>query len=128
MAAVSILTESNIDSGWVSSDMGENNGAYLVAIKGTAGKTDPLPIEDLRYMTIEVGIDSGIESHPIPVQRVSFRFDSNSDDEALNNVATLGQLPKLPKAGTFFRVVAFSDTMKEYKSGKMPVSINIGTI
>ena len=128
MAAVSILTESNIDSGWVSSDIGENSGAYLIAIKGTAGKTDPLPIEDLRYMTIEVGIDSGIESHPIPVQRVSFRFDSNSDDEALNNVATLGQLPKLPKAGTFFRVVAFSDTMREYKSGKMPVSINIVTI
>lgn len=128
MAAVSILTESNIDSGWVSSDIGENSGAYLIAIKGTAWESDPLPIEDLKYMTLEVGIDSGIDKHPMPVQRVFFRFDSNSDDENLNNVATLGQLPKLPKTGTFFRVVAFSDSMKEYKSGKMPVSINIVTI
>lgn len=128
MAAVSILTESNIDSGWVSSDIGENSGAYLIAIKGTAGESDPLPIEDLKYMTLEVGIDSGIDKHPMPVQRVFFRFDSNSDDENLNNVATLGQLPKLPKTGTFFRVVAFSDSMKEYKSGKMPVSINIVTL
>lgn len=62
---------SKIDSAsfqWKSSDaVTGNNGAFITAIKGTATETDTIPLDTLKYIVLELGIDSGISGKPITI-------------------------------------------------------------
>lgn len=62
---------STIDSAsfqWKSSDaVTGNNGSFITAIKGTATETDTIPLDTLKYIVLELGIDSGISGKPITI-------------------------------------------------------------
>lgn len=128
MAAVNIITKTDIDSGWLTLSAGENRGLYLIAIKGEKTDSDVMPVSDLKQVVVEIGIDSGITGHPIPIQRCVFRFNEYSIDDTVNEKTALSQTSVLPKSGTYIRVVSFSNGYEEKKKGAMPISINMVAI
>lgn len=118
MAAINRIQRTSID-GWKEFNIGENFGVYLIAIKDKATEEDIINIDNLKNLVVEIGIDSGIEGKPIPVQRVNLQFNDKD-----NPSVAFGMTSKLPKDSTFIRVVAFSDGYKESLAGSMPISIN----
>ena len=119
---------STIDSAsfqWKSSDaVTGNNGAFITAIKGTATETDTIPLDTLKYIVLELGIDSGISGKPITIQNVKLNFsEQTSTDAELNNKTAMTRIGAMPTP-LYYRVLVFADSTKEYTSGKLPVSIN----
>ena len=119
---------SKIDSAsfvWKSStSVTGTHGAYLTAFKGTAGENDTIKLDSLRYIVLELGIDSGINDKPITVANVKLNFsEQTSTDEELNKKTAMTKIGVYPSP-LYYRVLAFADESKEYKSGQLPVSIN----
>lgn len=115
MAAINIIEKTKID-GWHSlSGVSDNRGVYIIGIKNAPSEGDAFNIDNLKYVSLELGIDSGIDKQPITIQRVNLRFNEYTGDETINKITALGQTSVLPKQGTYIRVVSFSDGMKEYK-------------
>lgn len=100
------------------------HGACAIAIKGNATESDACDINDLKYIMLEFGINSGIEDHPLTILRVKFDFNNSlSSDPTIIEKAAFSKLPPLPTP-FYLKAVAFGDSKKEYKEGYMPVSIN----
>lgn len=108
-----------------SSSVTGTHGAFLTAIKGTATEDDTIKLENLKYIVLELGVDSGISGKPITIQNVKLNFDERtSTDEQFNNITAMAKIGPMPST-LYYRVIAFADSSKEYKSGSLPVSINI---
>lgn len=128
MATVNVIEKTNIDSSWMSYSLGSNNGMYVIAIKGAKATTDVFDVNDLKYITMDVGIDSGIKDKPLAIARLKLNFDEfTSDDVSLNKKTAFARLNQLP-TDIYLRVTSFADSTKEYKTGSMSVSINIAKI
>ena len=121
-----IMEKLDTSTGWLSAtNITGTHGCYVIGIKGTKAEGDVFDIKDLKYVVIEVGIDSGIENKPITLTRIKLNFaDPTSSDEDLNNKTALSQLVQLPST-IYLKPIAFGDQIKEYTSGKMPVSVNV---
>lgn len=121
-----IMEKLDTSTGWLSAtNITGAHGCYVIGIKGTKAEGDAFDIKDLKYVVIEVGIDSGIENKPITLTRIKLNFaDPTSSDEDLNNKTALSQLVQLPST-IYLKPIAFGDQIKEYTSGKMPVSVNV---
>lgn len=125
MATTNIISRTNIDSGWVLYSLGTNIGAYLIAIKDPKTATDTFDINELKYITMDIGIDSGIKDKPITISRVKLNFnEETSSDADLNKKTAMTKVSQLP-TDIYLRITSFADSVKEYKVGSMPVSINI---
>lgn len=128
MATVTVIEKTNIDSSWMSYSLGSNNGMYVIAIKGAKATTDVFDVNDLKYITMDVGIDSGIKDKPLTISRLKLNFDEfTSDNVSLNKKTAFIRLNQLP-TDIYLRVTSFADSTKEYKTGSMSVSINIAKI
>lgn len=128
MATVTVIEKTNIDSSWMSYSLGSNNGMYVIAIKGAKATTDVFDVNDLKYITMDVGIDSGIKDKPLAISRLKLNFDEfTSDDVSLNKKTAFIRLNQLP-TDIYLRVTSFADSTKEYKTGSMSISINIAKI
>lgn len=119
---------STIDSAsfeWKSSEaVTGTNGAYLTAIKSTPTANDTIPLKTLKYIILELGIDSGISGKPITVANIKLNFsEQTSTDADLNDKTAMTKIGVYPTP-LYYRVLAFADQTKEYTSGKLPVSIN----
>lgn len=126
MAATQIIDKLDTSVGWLSAtNITGDHGCYVVGIKGTKTTEDIFDIKDLKYIVLEIGIDSGIENSPITLTRLKLNFsDETSSDRELNEKTSLSKLTQLPST-IYIKPVAFGDQSKEYTSGKMPVSINV---
>ena len=101
-----------------------SNGAYLTAIKGTATESDTISLDNLRYVVLELGIDSGISGKPITVANIKLNFnEQTSTDSDLNKKTAMTKIGVYP-SNIYYRVLVFADESKEYKEGSLPVSIN----
>jgi hypothetical protein len=125
MSLSNIIQKTNIDSSWIPFQVGENRGCYLIAIKGEKTTNDAMDLDSLKQIVVEIGIDSGIDKSPMPIQRCVFKFNTNKTGDVINDSASLSQTNMLPKTNTHIRVTSFSDGVKEVLAGNMPVSINI---
>lgn len=121
-----IMNKLDTSIGWLSAtNITGTHGCYVVGIKGTSSDGDLFNIEYLKYVVLEIGIDSGIENSPITLTRIKLNFsDETSSDKDLNEKTALSKLVQLPST-IYIRPVAFGDQVKEYTSGKMPVSVNV---
>ena len=101
-----------------------NHGAYLTALKGTETETDTIKLDKLSYVVVELGVESGISNKPITVANIKLNFrEQTSTDEELNKKTAMTKIGVYPSP-LYYRVLCFADESKEYKSGKLPVSIN----
>lgn len=126
MATTQIVTELDTSKGWLeATNVTGNSGCYVIAIKEAKTASDAFDIANLKYIVLEVGIDSGITNNPITLTRLKLNFtDETSSDASLNAKTALGRLTQMP-ATIYLKPIAFADETKEYTSGKMPVSINV---
>lgn len=100
------------------------HGAYITALKGTATSNDTISLDKLSYIVLELGIESGVNGKPITVSNVKLNFkELTSTDEELNKKTAMTKIGVYPSP-LYYRVLCFADESKEYKSGKLPVSIN----
>ena len=124
--ATQIITELNTSLGWLEvNNITGTWGCYIVGIKGTKSDNDIFNIDDLKYVVLEVGIDSGIEGSPITLTRIKLNFnEETSSDKNLNKKTALTKLTQMPST-IYLKPIAFADQSKEYLEGKMPISINV---
>ena len=127
MAVTQIIDTLDISKGWLEVTNGSgNHGAYIIAIKGSNVESSACPISDLKYIVVEIGIPSGIKDKPITIQSIRLNFEdiTSFDDANLNANTAYAKIGVVP-ASIFVRPIAYSDGVKEYKTGSMPVSINV---
>lgn len=122
---LSISTEKDINSGWFGVENASgDHGLFIIGIKGSPIDGSALPIEDLKYVLLELGIPSGIG--PITLQMIKLDFDNitSFDNQDLNNRTAYVKIGAIPSK-VCIRTVAYSDGSKEIRDGIMPVSINV---
>lgn len=126
MATTQIMTNLNTAQGWLKVDNITGTwGCYIVGIKGVIADDDIFNVNDLKYVVLEVGIDSGIEGSPITLTRIKLNFnEETSSDKNLNSKTALAKLTQMPTT-IYLKPIAFADQTKEYLEGKMSVSINV---
>lgn len=126
MAATQIMENLNTSIGWLSAtNVTGDHGCYIIGVKGTSSEDDALDIKDLKYVVLEIGIDSGIENKPITLTRVKLNFsEETSSEKEINEKTALTKISQLPST-IYLKPIAFGDQTKEYLAGKMPVSINV---
>lgn len=112
---------------WLSlSNLSSTHGFFMIAIKGSEMADSACSLANLKYLVLELGIPSGIDEKPITFQVVKLNFDdcTSLDDPELDAKTACAKIGPMPST-IYLRAIAFSDGDTEYKSGKMPVSINI---
>jgi hypothetical protein len=128
MAAEQRIQRVIIDGEWRKFDPGENAGLYLVAVKGSTTKDDVMDISKMKNLVLEIGVDSGLQGHPVPIQRINLKFNEITGEGKVNDLTAFSMTNRLPKTDAFIRFVAFSDGVNEIKTGSMPISINTVTL
>ena len=126
-AVVQIIDSCDISKGWLQTDnISGSTGAFIIGIKGSASKNDTFDIKDLSYIVLEIGIPSGLDAKPLSYQRVKLNFKdiTSFDDIELNNKTAYAKIGPMPST-IYIKPVTFADQMKEYTTGKMPISINV---
>lgn len=126
MANITKIIETLDTSRWYSvSNITGTWGCYIIGIKGESSTTDVFDIKDLKYIVLEVGIDSGIDQSPITLTRIKLNFnEETSSDPNLNSKTALAKLTQMPST-VYLKPIAFADQNKEYLSGTINVSINV---
>lgn len=122
MALTKIITQATLGT-WLQTSINDFNYCYLVAKKETPTKTDTLDVEKVKSMVIELGIDSGVENHPITIKRVTLSFkDALYRDEQLDNRVTYALLNNIPSS-FYIKVLSVNDGDKDYFEGKVSISV-----
>ena len=127
MAAITQIIESlDTSKGWLqASNVTGTWGCYVIGVKGAKVDTDVFDVNDLKYVVLEIGIDSGIEKSPITLTRIKLNFnEETSSDKETNAKTALAKLTQMPST-IYFKPVAFADQTKEYLEGKINVSVNV---
>ena len=126
MATITKIMSNLNTSEWIkATSVTGNHGAYIIAIKEAKTATDICSIDDLKYVVMEVGIDSGLTDKPLTVTRIKLNFnEETSSDLDLNAKTAFTRISQMPST-LYFKVVSYGDATKEYKEGTMPVSINV---
>lgn len=123
-----ILSKITLNKDWVSVNMNSFNDCYVIAIKGDKGKKDTIDPQDVRIITFEMSIDSGIEGKPITISRFSLNFNeiTSSDDET-NKLTAFVRLLNIPSK-FYLKPVAVDDGSKSITTGETTISININPV
>ena len=88
MAEKKLIEALDISRGWLFvENVNNTHGVFFIAIKEAATEASALPIDDLKYVVLELGIPSGIENKPITLQTIKLNFDdiTSFDDKVLNS-------------------------------------------
>ena len=127
MAVTKIIEALDTSKGWLQAQNASGeHGLFVIGIKGSPIDGSGLPIDNLKYVVLELGIPSGIENKPITLQMIKLNFDdiTSFDDKDLNSKTACVKLGAMPST-IYIRPVAFGDGLKEVKEGIMPISINV---
>lgn len=123
----SILSRIKLNNTWVTVDAENFDTCYFIAVKETAAKTDTINPEDIKIITFEIGIDSGIKDKPITVSRFAINFnDYTSSDEETNKLTGFA---KLNVPGSFYiKPVSMDDGKKTITTGEVAIALNINPV
>lgn len=127
MAVTQIIDTLDTSKGWLqASNATGANGAFVIAIKGSNSETSACKVSDVKYIILEIGIPSGIENKPITLQHLKLNFSeiTNFDDLDLDSKTACARIGVMPST-IYMKPVAYADASREYKSGTMPISINV---
>ena len=79
----------SLDAEWHSqTSVTGTNGAYIIAIKEEDNGSGALPVKDLKYIVMELGINSGLEGKPLTVTRTKLNFNEETSSDASTNAKT----------------------------------------
>ena len=127
MGVTQIIETLDTSKGWLeASNVTGTNGAFVIAIKGSHSETSACNLADVKYIVLEIGIPSGIENKPITLQCLKLNFSdiTSFDDLELDMKTACARIGALPST-IYMKPVAYADASKEYKTGTMPISINV---
>lgn len=127
MALSKIITKITLGE-WLKTDIDGFNYCYLIAVKGTKKEGDAIDPKDVKRIVFEIGIDCGVESKPLTIQRVNLNFiDPISPNNELNDLVRGVRLTNIPNE-FYIKVVSIDDGIKEITSGKASIEININSM
>lgn len=126
MAVKKVLSNIKIGGEWT--EVSDAGNCYVIAVKeNKVASTTVLP-ENVKIITFELGIDSGITNKPISISRFSINFnDYTSSDASVNAITGFMKLTNVPST-VYLRVLSVDDGQKQITSGESSISININTI
>lgn len=123
MALAKIITKVDLGT-WLQTDIDECNNCFLVVAKETSVQGDVIDSKNINNIVIELGVDSGVTNHPIPVRRISLSFnDASYNDEELDNKVVYAQLTNLPSS-FYIKITSVDDGKVRYSSGKVALSVS----
>lgn len=123
-----ILNRIRLDGNWVSVNLGNFNDCYVIAIKNQSGKKDTVNPDEVKILTFEIGIDSGIKGSPISISRFSLNFnETSSSDVALDKITAFTRLLNIP-SDFYLRAVSIDNGAKSLNKGETSISININPV
>ena len=127
MAVSKILSKLTLGQ-WLKTDIGNSNYCYLIAVKGQKKEKDTIDPKDVRRITFELGIDSGIKNEPLTIQRVNLNYnDVISTNSPLNGIAQGVRLQNVPNE-FYIKAVSVDDGLKEITSGTVSIELNLNSI
>lgn len=123
MAVTQIIPKISLGT-WVSTSLSNKHFCYLTAKKNTSVEGDTIDSSKVRLITLAIGADSGVQNHPIIVQRVTLSYnDAQYGDPEIDDKVAFARLLNLPD--TFYiKVLSVDDGQKEYTSGDVAISIS----
>lgn len=129
MAVTKIIETLDISKGWLQAqNISGQHGSFIIGIKGSSTDSSAMPISDLKYVSLEIGIPSGIENKPITLQTIKLNFDdiTSFDDAQLDAQTACVKIGPMPST-IYIRPIAYGSIRGEIKEGIMPVNINVLT-
>ena len=123
MALTKILEKVTLNT-WFKTDIKDFNYCYLVAKKEEKQATDVVDSKRVNKVNLVIGIDSGVENHPIIISRVTLTFtDAYYNDPIIDNQVVFAQLTNIPSS-FYIKVVSVEDTQMQYSKGNVAISIS----
>lgn len=123
MALTKILEKVTLNT-WFKTDIENFNYCYLVAKKEEKQDADVVDSKKVNKINLVIGIDSGVENHPIIISRVTLTFtDAYYNDPIIDNQVVFAQLTNIPSS-FYIKVVSVEDTQMQYNEGSVAISIS----
>ena len=123
MALTKILDKIALNT-WYKTDIDDFNYCYLVAKKEAKQASDIIDSKDVNKLTFVLGIDSGIENHPIIIYRKTLSFaDAYYNDPAIDKQVVFAQLTNIPSS-FYIKILSVEGSIKEYTSGNVSISVS----
>ena len=125
MGATNIIDSLVLDGEWQEVDNSGYSNFYVIGVKEDAQLSDTIDVNKVRLITLELGIDSGIEDNPITIGRVTLNFGyETSSDPEINSKTAFTFLSRVPD--TFYiRPISVDDGSKRYTEGSVSIGINV---
>ena len=84
-----------------------------------------IDVKKVRLISLELGIDSGIENKPITIGRVTLNFgEETSSDPEINSRTAFTFLSRVPDV-FYIRPISIDDGSKRYTDGSVSIGINV---
>lgn len=123
MALTKILEKVTLNT-WFKTNIDDFNYCYLVAKKEEKQPTDAVDSKKVNKINLVLGIDSGVENHPIIISRITLSFtDSYYNDSVIDKQVVYAQLTNIPSS-FYIKVVSVEDETKQYTQGNVSISIS----
>ncbi len=123
-----IISRVILNNKWQEVNIGDNNNFYLIAIKDKKSKNDTVDPQTIKFITFEIGIDSGIKNQPLTIQYITLNFnDLTSNNNELNKITAFGRYNGLPSK-FYIKITSLDDGLKKIEKGETSISININTM
>lgn len=128
MALTTIGSIINLGSDWAKVDLGDLNSFYLIGIKESKGETDTIDPKDVKRLSFEVGIESGITNKYLTIGYLTLNFDEiTSSDAELNKITAMARYIGYPS--TFYiRPTEICTDKERFTEGICTLSININSV
>lgn len=125
MGATNIIDSIVLDGEWQQVDNEGYNNFYVIGVKEDAQVTDTIDVKKVRLISLELGIDSGIENKPITIGRVTLNFgEETSSDPEINSRTAFTFLSRVPDV-FYIRPISIDDGSKRYTDGSVSIGINV---
>lgn len=127
MALTQIISKVDLGT-WLSTNTSNQNYTFLTAKKDTAAAGDVVDSKDVKNITIALGLDSGIQNHPIIIQKVTLRYDdAKYGDEEVDGKVIFTKLVNIPS--TFYiKVVSVETEQGQFSEGNVAISISLDNV
>lgn len=128
MALTNISSVITLGSDWSSVSLGDYNSFYLIGIKESKGADDTIDPKDVKRLSFEVGIESGITNKYLTIGYLTLNFDEiTSSDAELNKVTAMARYIGYPS--TFYiRPTEIYTDKERFTEGTCTLSVNINTV
>ena len=129
MSLKNISTLIELGSDWAKVDLGDLNSFYIIGIKESKGDTDTIDPKDVKSLSFEVGIESGIENKYLTIGYLNLNFDDfTSNDKDLNASTAMSRYLNYPSVFYIKPTQIFTANGEKFTAGITNIDININAV